>query len=696
MAHGLVSIQTQDQVTQQQNAAVPMPTMPAQSLLVGHIMHAWNRNKRAREKIDRRLLACLRARKSVYSDAELADFQRQGCADAIYVPLTATKCRAGAAWIRDILMPDGDRAWGLEPTTLPDLPEEYRKRILTRAAEQMREQMVASGRAMPREEFASAAQELADKAEAKVKRAVKQEAQTRAERMSEKISDLQDEGGYDNAMEEFIEDFVTYPVAILKGPYMRRHKRLQWAAGWQPVVDNSPSLGWKRVSPFDCYPAPHAQTPQQREFIERIRLTESELYDMIGVPGYSEWDIRQVLQGHTSGQLKHWIWTDSERNRLEGDTSYDWLTREDMIDGLHYWGAVQGRMLLEWGYDSDEIEDPDRPYEVDAIMIGNSVIRCVVNDDPLGQRPYHKACYEAVPGGFWGRAVPELNAANQDVCNAAVRALTQNLGIASGPQVYMEVDRMADGEVITQMHPWKIWQFKSDPTAGTRPPIGFFQPGSNATELLSVFDRFERLSDDATGIPRYTYGNERVGGAGNTATGLSMLFNAASKGLRRAIAAVDRGAIAPTIYQTFVYAMLYVEDQSIKGDCIVVPRGAAALLIKEQAQVRRQEALAATANPIDMRIIGMQGRAKLLREYFRGLEVGDVVPSDEELAERQAEEQEAQTPPREMVEAEISREKIQSNEQIEAAKIKKDLVIAGVNAQIRNQPRASDPSLVLQ
>src|SRR5690606_387491 len=127
---------------------------------------------------------------------------------------------------------------------------------------------------------------------------------------------------------------------------------------------------------------------------------------------------------------------------------------------------------------------------------------------------------------------------------------------------------------------------------------------SNAQELLAVFDRFERLSDDATGIPRYTYGNEKVGGAGNTATGLSMLFNATAKGLRRAIASVDQGVIAPGIYDTFVWVMLYVDDPSLKGDCIVVPRGAAALLIKEQAQIRRQEALAATNNPVDLQIIG--------------------------------------------------------------------------------------------
>lgn len=696
---GLVRVETPEQVTQreQQAAAVPTPLLQPPSQLAGHVMSAWNRNKRAREVVDRRLLNCLRRRKGVYSNDDLAEFQKQGSATVIFMPLSATKCRAAAAWIRDILMPASDRAWALSPTTLPDLPEPFKMQLVAKAAAQARQQMVAAGEPIGLEEFRAWVADLSQQMEDRVRREVKKEAEKRAERMTERIEDLMDEGGYDTALEEFIEDFVTYPAAIIKGPYTRRTKKLSWLGGWAPAVTEQNTLGWKRVSPFDCYPAPNARSPQDREFIERLRLSESELYAMIGVPGNSEWDIRQVLQGHKGGSLRHWIWTDAERMRLEGDSAYDWLTRDDLIDALHYWGAVPGRVLLEWGYDSAEIDDPDRPYEVDAILIGSSIVRCVVNDDPLGQRPYHKACYEAVPGAFWGRAIPEMCEPHEDMCNGAARALVNNLGISSGPQVYLEADRLADGEAITQMHPWKIWQFKSDPNASTRPPVGFFQPGSNAQELLAVFENFERRADDATGIPRYSYGNEKVGGAGNTMGGLNMLMNAAAKGLRRAIANIDSNVVAPTVFQSFVWAMLYVDDQSIKGDCTVVPRGAAALLIKDQAQVGRREALAATANPIDMQIIGKRGRAKLLRDYFRGLEIqgDDIVPSDEDL---QALEKQAPpaTPPKEVLDAETRKQQIEADLRMNQQDNATQLRIAGMRYGLSGRPPvASDPSLVL-
>jgi len=692
---GLVRVESQDQVTQREQAAVPVASTPVQSMLVGHIHQAWQRNKRAREQVDRRLLNCLRRRKAVYSDSDLREFQAQGCASVIFMPLSATKSRAAAAWIRDILMPASDRAWALSPTTLPDMPQYVRDRLKVQAAMVMRQKMEESGEPMDRESFGQQVEAMTEEMESKLLDAVKDEADTRAERMTAKISDMMDEGGYDQALEEFIEDFSTYPAAILKGPYTVKQRKLAWVAN-SPAVTYANGLNWARVSPFDCYPAPWARSPQERDFIERLRLSESDLFAMIGVPGNSEFDIREVLRNGGGGTLRHWIWTDTERQRLEGDSSYDWLTRDDLTDALHYWGAVPGRVLLEWGYDAAEIDDPERPYEIDAILIGNNVIRCVINDDPLGQRPYHKACYEAIPGAFWGRAIPEMCEPHEDVCNATARSLIQNLGIASGPQVYMEVDRLADGEAITQMHPWKIWQFKSDPNAATRPPIGFFQPGSNAQELLAVFENFERRADDATGIPRYSYGNERVGGAGDTASGLSMLLNASAKGLRRGIANIDCNVISKTVKQSFVWCMLYVDDPSIKGDCNVVPRGAAALLVKDQAQMHRQQALATTANPIDMSIIGQRGRASLLRQYFEGLElkVDDIVPTDEELQRQQAA---PQPPPKELVQAQTDQAKLESQERIAAQNNKTKLATEVMkNANDRRQARFSDPALALQ
>jgi hypothetical protein len=249
-----------------------------------------------------------------------------------------------------------------------------------------------------------------------------------------------------------------------------------------------------------------------------------------------------------------------------------------------------------------------------------------------------------VPGAFWGRDIPNLAATPQKMCNALACALADNISIASGPQVWVHTDRLADGEQSLEVFPWRVWQLKSDPTQGVNPGIGFQQVDDRSANLMATYEKWEIRADDATGIPRYTYGNERAGGSADTATGLSMLMNNAAKGLRRGIGNIDSGVIGPTIYDTFINEMMYNADESIKGDCIVVPRGASAILIKESAQQRRMQFIGMTGNPIDMQIIGLEGRAALLRETAAAMElpVNEIVPSDDMIKQKQAQEAQAQ------------------------------------------------------
>ena len=180
---------------------------------------------------------------------------------------------------------------------------------------------------------------------------------------------------------------------------------------------------------------------------------------------------------------------------------------------------------------------------------------------------------------------------------------------------------------------------------------------------------FRSRADDATGVPRYTYGNGVAAGAGDTAQGLSMLMNNAAKGLRRAIGNVDMNVIAPTINVTFNNEMLYNKDESIKGDNIVIPRGAAAILIRESAQQRRMQFLGMTANPIDSQIITSKYRAALLREVASAMElpVDDVVPSDEVLTQMQ--DAAAQAQQKQVEDAQnFEREKIQFQAELDASK----------------------------
>lgn len=710
-SRGLVQIKTPDRVTAEKNGQyvdIGEPELDVDGIrhnyIASQIAQAWERNKIARQPVDRRLLACLRMRKGEYGPDELAAIGRSGANSTIYMKIAATKCRALVAWLKEILLQPGDRPCGLEPRPVPQLPPEIKKLVIAQAVQKARQMMVNAAQSgqgtMTPDEFKAVAMAATDYFETQVKSEYRERSKKAALQMQDVCNQTMDDGGFDAAFAEYLEFFATYPTATLKGPFDHKIRRLKWGPNFQPLVEEVIVKSWRAVNPFDCYPAPMAKSSQERDFIERLRIPQSELYNMIGLPDYDEQAIRWVLDNKERGLLRNWIWTDSERALLENDTTFNWFAQDDLIDALHYWGSVDGTKLLMWGVKGDI--DPQRRYEVDAIMIGSRIISCCINRDPLGRRPYREASFEHIPGSYWGRGVPELCESAQDMCNAAARAISNNAGIASGPMMGINVDRMPPGENLTHMYPWKIFQFNRDDTGGSgtaNAPLQFFQADMVVDKLLAIFEKFDQRSDDDTGIPRYTYGDEKMQGAAATLGGLQMLMNAAAKGVRRAISEIDMKVLAETYYDVFVHCMIHVADPQIKGDCVVVPRGSAALLIKDQAQQGRQMALGYLAQtPIAMQLVGMKRYADILREFLKGLHLpADSVPDGPELEEVIKSIQDAQARQQDpaMVQAQatmaVEQNKTQSAERIAGANIAKDVALhhSEQRAELAQQAQAA-------
>lgn len=603
------------------------------SALASHVRKQWEINKDHKLDIEKMMLEDLKQRNGEYDEDVKAAIQEMG-GSKIFMRLTATKCRAALSWITDILFPAGDKAWSIEPTPIPELNGNIEQSI---------QQQVASGVQQVQQQGAQVSEEDIKELEKgmreRVKQAMIKQAADASRAMEDKIEDQLVDSKWETAMMEFLDDFVTFPAAIVKGPVYRMKKRLKWGDQGEPIVDYYACAMDERVSPFDIFPSPGAIDIEDGNLIERVHFSRSDLYGLIGHKGYNEDAIRKVLDEPQSNSLWDTAKEDEIRRAETGIQNNN--NDDDLIDGLHYWGTASGKVLQDWGL--PQVEDPQKEYEIEAILIGREVIRVAINDDPLGRRPYYKACFQNKPGSFWGESIPRLMRDVQRMCNATARALSNNMGMASGPQVVVMKDLMAKGETISQMYPWKQWQMTTNPMGQNSPPISFFQPNSNAQELLNVYEYFEQKADDATNVPRYSYGNEKVAGAGQTAQGLAMLLESATKGIKQAIRHIDTRVIKPRIERQYHENMLYEDDPTIKGDLQVVARGSSALIAKAATQARRNEFLQMTANEMDMQIIGAEGRTELLRQMVRDLDMDGVVPDEEVVKAKQ--EQMAQQPP---------------------------------------------------
>lgn len=611
----------------QKKLAFEQQAQPVVHSLAAHVKRRWESAKGAKRAVEERMLDSLRQRRGEYSERKLAEIRAQGGSE-IFMNITSVKCRSASAWLRDTMLGTGaDRPWSLEATPMAELPD-------TVVAE-LRERMTRTlgpvflgGVDIPLDEMRQYAQSMKDEAT----EALRDEAKRRVKRMELKMEDQLVEGGFTRAMSQFIDDLTTFPTAIMKGPVVRRRKVLEWVQGQLVAVDKM-KLEWERVDPFMYYPASWASEVDDGPGIERHRLTRDALESLIGVDGYSEAAIRHVLTDFELGGLREWLWVDSAKAMAEGKRP-DAANTTDLIDALQLWDTVTGKILIEWGVPREQIEDEDLSYPCEIWLIGTTVIKAVLNYDKLGRKPYYATSYEKIPGAFWGNSIADLIADPQNMCNAAVRALANNMGISSGPQVMVNVSRLPQGENITQMYPWKIWQTTSSDYADSSRAIDFFQPSSNAPELMGIFEKFSSMADEYSGIPKYMSG-EHVPGAGRTSSGLSMLLNNASKGLKQVVTNIDQDTTSPLLTRLYQHNVDFSDDPDLIGDVTIVAKGAMSLVSREAAAVRRNEFLQVVlSSPLAQQIVGMPGAAELLRESAKGLDmnVDRLVPSHEKIS----------------------------------------------------------------
>jgi hypothetical protein len=619
MAGGLIQMQSARMVDESGESADDRTTLDDD--LAGYVRTSFDASKDNRQTngINDRLLAAMRSMRGEYDAQSLADIRQFGGSD-VYARITATKVRTLAASLREVFTA-APRPWTIIPTPVPELQRSSEDRDLVEQmlAAEIKEVMNSTG-APPEPGLIADRREklITTIAEAKMK-----QARDAAEIRELQIDDVLVEGGFYEALWAFHYNLALFPIACVKGPVVRYRKVLKWGTDGKPTVEHVPKMLYECPSPFDLYFAPWAKNAQEGYIIHRQSITASELESLRGLPSYNTERIDAALTAGPSDRMDWDSYCEVERRWLENreTTAVSGNSIEQPFAMLEFHGTVPVSILKTWG-DVPGVLDTDTSIDLTCWMVNGMIIGVRRNPHPMGQKPFYISSYEKVPGSVYGNSIPDILEDIQGVSNACLRALVNNMSMASGPQVIRNEDRFAPNqEGANKLWPWKVWDVVDSMFANSNSkPLEFFQPESNAGELLSIFQAFNTLADEVSSIPRFMQGNTggQVG-ALRTASGLSMMMDAANRTIKQVIGAVDREVIEPAVEDVNIYLALTRPELSFGGDITVQAKGSQELLSKETMRMRRMEFLQVTGNPIDQQLVGPEGRSAILRETAKDL-----------------------------------------------------------------------------
>lgn len=573
------------------------------------------------------LLACRMQVEGVYDAETLAKINLIQGSD-ISVNYTRIKSKAAESWILDILSKTGARPWRLRPTPDPNLPEQVLQELQNRIVQHIQSESLQNPQQV---------QQAVDEHYEALQEALDEEAKKRAERMSEHLEDMLVEGNWDASFRAFVQDYTRYPTAILKGPVLVEHEVLVWENN-QAVVRRRAINRWYRVSPWDFFPAPNSLVVGDSYLFERMILPRHELAAFRNIPGWDAQAIDAALMETPDGSQSLALQAETARAALDHrDTAIGGGYSKGSIEAWQFWDRVDGALLADW----DIQAEPGQYYPIWATMVGNHIVRAAINPHPLGCLPYYCASYDPDPDSIWGNSLPKAMRNEQRMINFSARTMANNASFASGPMLQVDLDA-ASPDVVSQLQPLGVITYHgNDLNSPSRQPVTLFQPEMHTGEFQQLMAFFEDRADLTTGIMKYEHGNSNVGGAGDTATGLRMLLDAASKTVKHMILTLDERVIRPAVQHLFMWAAQNHPDAFSKGDCQVVPYGATEALVREQALQARRELLTAANNPIDLQIINVRNRANLWRAVCKelGLPADEIVQTDQELLQAQMEAQ---------------------------------------------------------
>ena len=610
---------------------------PSVRAILDMVTGKWTKASDARHYDEQRWLTSYQNYRGIYSeDMQFTESEKS----RVFVKVTKTKVLAAYGQITDVLFANNTFPISIEPT---ELPEKVVEAVHFDQASQQPPAPPSSPYGFPGDgnalqpgdtlsslidrlgPFSEDLQEiegLKEGAGATPTSATFYPAMVAAKKMEKKIKDQLEESKASKHLRSTAFEMALFGTGIMKGPFAVDKEYANWSdeGEYDPIYKLIPQVS--HVSIWDFYPDPDATRIDDAQYcFERHRLNRSQLRALKKRPYFRSDAIEECIDAGENFNREYWEDTLKD---------YQQYTDVNRFEVLEYWGVMDISDLEEAGMDIPAEFDGMDEVHANAWVCNNKLIRLVINPFKPMRIPYMAVPYEINPYSFFGVGLAENMEDTQTLMNGFMRMAVDNAVLSGNLLIEIDETNLVPGQDMS-IYPGKV--FRRQAGAPGQAIFGTKFPNV-AGENMQLFDKARQLADESTGFPSFAHGQTGVSGVGRTASGISMLMNAASGSIKTVIKNIDDYLLRPLGEGLFQFNMQFDFDPEIKGDLEVKARGTESLMANEVRSQRLMQFLQITSNPM---LAPFSKTSYIIREIAKSLELDpDKVTNNVEEAQRQA------------------------------------------------------------
>lgn len=543
--------------------------------------------------------------KGKYDDKTLARIVAAG-GSQLNIRLTKKKVKVLLARLMDLLFPaNGEKNWGIKPTPDPHLSDEQTAEFIQAFTQQ-------AGRAPGPVELQTFVREACQK-----------KADRMAKVIEDQLAETPQRSGYRQEVKKVLKSGLIYGTGIFKGPLVFRETRQAWVRGTEIDPDTGQPAYSLRDVPgelrpyyefvpiWNIYPEPDAvEVKDCRYFWHEHLMSSSDLLARCTKEQCFDVErIRAYMLIHKQGDAQMHNYEQQLRSIGADDTP---CALDNRYRVMERWGYISAEDLIRAGVDLPENSVDE--YYANAWLLGDEVIKCVLNPVDGVKSYFYFWHYDKDETSIWGEGVPADMRDPAGGFNAAVRKTVDSYSI-SGPMFGVNTAALSPGEDVTDIHGNKVFAFES--AEDMRKAIVQWNVPADISGGLAMAKFFQEFGDEVS-APKFLQGSTPRGAGGDTAAGMSMLMGAEGVNLKDLVKDYDDNITSPFLGSIYHWNMNFSKDPEIMGDYEVEARGSTALMAREVRSQKLLQAMQVTESP---RFAPRVDDDKLLRELFKSIEV---------------------------------------------------------------------------